>query len=94
MARRRNSKLESAFIGLAIVAGGIGGIISKVLDRVRAVKSNESVFRRPYRKPETMHDSSRAVSSTVGSSSTINTRHLNRRLDSMRLISGKTDFTP
>jgi hypothetical protein len=37
MARRKNSKLESAFISLAVVIGGIGWIIGKVLDTVGAV---------------------------------------------------------
>jgi F0F1-type ATP synthase assembly protein I len=32
MARRKSNKLESAFIGLALVVGGIGWIISKILD--------------------------------------------------------------
>lgn len=37
MARRKNSKLESAFIGPAVVIGGIGWVIGKVLDITGAV---------------------------------------------------------
>jgi hypothetical protein len=39
MARRKSNKLQSAFIGLAILVGGIVWIISKVLDSVGLVIS-------------------------------------------------------